>query len=242
MEALATAHVASLVVPSRFEGPPGAVNGGWIAGHLASLVALPRDEAVTVALRAPTPLDHRLAILHTGSTVVLAEGEEVLVTARAAEGVPAHPAPAFVDPVAAELAGFEFAGYDWHPFPGCYVCGHRRHDHEGLRLFPGPVDGPRGRVAALWTAPGEGPLPVEAVWGLLDCPTGWAHMSLGGVALLGTITARQLSDVVGGETYVVVAEAGRRERRKLPATGAVYTTRGQLVAASETIWIDVTGR
>ena len=242
MEALATAHVASLVVPTRFAGPPGAVNGGWIAGHLASLVGRPRDEAVTVALRAPTPLDRRLDVLHTGSTVVLTEGERVLVTARAADGGWTGSPPRVVDPVEAELAGFEFAGYDWHPFPGCYVCGHRRHDQEGLRLFPGPVDGPRGRVAALWTAPGEGALTTEAVWGLLDCPTGWAHMSAGGVALLGTITARHLADVVGGETYVVVAEAGHRRGRTLPATGAVYTTTGRLVATSETTWVDVTGR
>jgi hypothetical protein len=214
------------------------VNGGWIAGHLASLLG--GEHPVEVSLRAPTPLDERLDVLHTGSAVVLARGEDVLVTAVArpdAELV----APEPVSPVEAEVAGFEFAGFAAHPFPDCFTCGHHRAPGRGQRLFTGTVPGRPGTVAGLWSPPGEGTVPVEHVWGALDCPTGWAHAVNGGVALLGRITARQLGPIEGGGSYVVVAEAEPRDGRKLPASGAVWSSDGELLAVSRTVWIDVTG-
>lgn len=238
MDTLTATPVAVLTVPARYAGPPGMVNGGWIAGHLASLLGT--EHPVEVALRRPTPLDERLDVLHTGAAVVLVREEEVLVTAEARPDALLVP-PAPLSPVEAEVAGFEFGGFAAHPFPDCFTCGHHRAPGKGQRLFTGPVPGRPGTVAGLWTPLGDGPVPIEQVWGALDCPTGWAHAATGGVALLGRITARQLGPIVGGGSYVVVAEAGPRDGRKLPAAGAVWSTDGELLAVSSTTWIDVTG-
>nr|BFE79946.1 hypothetical protein GCM10020093_025470 [Planobispora longispora] len=75
--------------------------------------------------------------------------------------------------------------------------------------------------------------------GALDCPTGWAHLEPGGVALLGRLTVRTRRPVVPGRTYVVVARKEGRERRKLFASGAVYEADGRLVAASRATWIKI---
>ena len=65
----------SLVIPSRFCGPPGSGNGGYACGRIAAYVNGP----VTVTLRRPPPLATPMAVeldgegsvrIHHGSTLI----------------------------------------------------------------------------------------------------------------------------------------------------------------------------
>lgn len=246
-----TTTSATLVIPGQRNGPPGMGNGGWTAGSIARhLGSRPGGPTVEVTLRRPAPLDAPLRIdveddaasLHDGPT-----GRDSLVaTAQVVDRPLVAPAP--VDLVAAEQAESAFLGWHQHPFPDCVVCGTARRAHEALRIFPGPVDGREGTVAARWR---PSPNMVDhrsddlrildaAVWGALDCPTGWAHASAdGGVALLGRLTARIHRPVLVGSDVVVVAERGGRDGRKLHARAALYDPNGTLLAQSEAVWIEV---
>ena len=48
----------SLAIPSRFCGPPGSGNGGYVCGRIAAYV----DGPVTVTLRRPPPLATPMAV------------------------------------------------------------------------------------------------------------------------------------------------------------------------------------
>ena len=55
-----SSNAVTLVVPSRFAGPPGTANGGWISGRLAGLSG--RTGPVQVTLREPVPLEVALEV------------------------------------------------------------------------------------------------------------------------------------------------------------------------------------
>ena len=184
-----------------------------------------------VTLRAPTPIGRPLTLESDGFVARLLDGEQVLVEAQPALASPLPPSP--VGFAEAAIAETRFPAHD-HPFPGCFVCGHRRAVGDGLRIFPGAVPGRPDTVASWWTPPADlagpdGTLPEEVVWAALDCPTGWAHYSPGAAALLGRLTAVIHGPVRADRTYLVVgqpsgqraAEAVRpgRHLRRGPAPG-----------------------
>lgn len=82
-------------------------------------------------------------------------------------------------------------------------------------------------------------LPLSHVWGALDCPSGWAHLVEGGVAVLGRLRARVYRSVFPGETYVAVGAATGRDGRKRYAGSALYRADGTLIAAAEATWIEI---
>ncbi|MGC5011197.1 PaaI family thioesterase [Streptosporangium sp. DT93] len=228
-----------LTVPARFRGPEGSANGGWIAGTVAgALHGAGHDSAVEVTLHAPTPLDTELSLHHLANTANLTQGDRLLV-----EAIPVAEklgAPAFVPFVDAARAEGGFAGLTAHAFPGCFACGLRA-PGDGLRIFPGPVDG-TDLVAAGWRVPmtilnEDGTVPDAIVWAALDCASGWAHFRPGEYALLGRITARLHRRVYPGGTYSVVARPTGRQGRKLFAESAVYEVDGTLLASAEAVWI-----
>ncbi|WP_344953039.1 hotdog fold domain-containing protein [Sphaerisporangium flaviroseum] len=230
-----------LTVPARFRGPEDTANGGWIAGALAGTFAdtLDRSHALEVTLRRSTPLDTELAVGHVANSVSLSHGGEVLAEAiPVAEDVTPPPFVPFPDAARAE-AGFAGLTGD-HPVPGCFVCG-LRDPGDGLRIFPGPVEG-TDLIAAGWRVPmtltdEEGVIPNALIWAALDCPSGWAHAASGGPGLLGRITAQVFRRVYPNGTYSVVARASGREGRKLFGESAVYEVDGTLVAAAKATWI-----
>jgi len=248
----------TLVVPTRFEGPPGTANGGWIAGALADRLADAQTAsglgwAAEVVLRAPTPLNVALAAEPAaGGGVRLVLDETVLVEAQAARAENLVELPPFVGLAAAQRA---VAGFTWfpdggrHPFPNCFGCGTGRAQGDGLRLLPAPVPGgPPGLVATPWTvdallASPDGTIGRPLLWSALDCPSFWAHQAAAPADELAALLARQTVTVAGpvrpGETYVVVARAEAAEGRKLRASSAVYALDGTLVAASTSLWIRI---
>jgi hypothetical protein len=233
-------------VPPRFGGPPGIANGGWLCGSLAA--RLPPGTTVEVTLRAPAPVDRDLTldVDHDHRHVRLLDGDQLLAEARPADASPLAPRP--IGWAQAALAETGFRGRWDHPFPGCFVCGHRG-THDGLGIFPGPVVGCPSTVAARWTpsaadVTADGAVPIEHVWAALDCPTGWVHHRPGGVALLGRLVARLHRAARPGEDYVVVARSdgrtGRSGRRRL-SRAAIHTRTGTLIATSRATWIEVGG-
>lgn len=232
-----------LLVPGRFCGPPGMGNGGWIAGSLARHLPL---GPVQVTLRAPAPLDRPLTVRATANTVQLLDGDTLCAEAQRTDALDgSDPAPVDVDGAAS--ASSAFVGHHEHPFPTCFVCGPRREPDDALRIFPGLVDGRPGVVAAPWVPSpslagpgGTDHVRTEAIWAALDCPTGWAHFEPGGVALLGRHTVELVRPVAVGEQYVVVAERGLIDGRKLHATAALYDLGGTVHASARALWITLT--
>lgn len=238
---MTTAALQTVVtVPERFRGPAGIANGGWIAGTVAD-AHLDQHSTVEVTLHAPTPLETPLCLSHVANTASLSHGEELLV-----EAIPVAEdldAPAFVPFNDAARAEEGFAGLRGHAFPECFVCG-LREPGDGLRIFPGPVEGSehgQGLVAAGWRVPHsvveDGIVPNSIIGAVLDCVTGWAHFGPGESALLGRLTLQLHRPVNPGGGYSVVGEATGREGRKLYGRSAIYEGDGSLVAAAKAVWI-----
>ena len=141
-----SSNAVTLVVPSRFAGPPGTANGGWISGRLAGLGG--RTGPVQVTLREPAPLEVALEVRVDGQgTASLGFGGALIAEATAGT------LTEVVDPVdhaTAQAATTDYAGWAGHPFPGCFVCGPDRPPPDGLGVFPGPLDGRPGTVATTW--------------------------------------------------------------------------------------------
>ncbi|MEU0570070.1 hypothetical protein ABZ297_32460 [Nonomuraea sp. NPDC005983] len=225
-----------LTVPERFRGPAGVANGGWIAGTMADALNGNRSP-VEVTLHAPTPLETELCLEHVGNTVTLSDGERLLVEAfPVAEDLTAPDFVPFTDAARAESG---FPGWQGHAFPECFACG-LREPGDGLRVFPGPVEG-TDLVAAGWRVPftvaDEDGVPASIVGAALDCITGWAHFKPGESALLGRLAVQIHGRVYPGGAYSVVARATGREGRKLFGESAIYDLNGTLVAAARATWI-----
>ncbi|MFC4532312.1 hotdog fold domain-containing protein [Sphaerisporangium dianthi] len=231
----------ALTVPARFRGPEGTANGGWAAGTLAATLAGMPDcaHALEVTLHRPIPLDTELAIGHMANSASLYHDGGLLAEAiPVALDVTPPPFVPFTDAARAEAGFAGLTGH--HPVPGCFVCG-LRDPGDGLRIFPGPVDG-TDLVAAGWRVPvtvtdDDGIVPDALVWAALDCPSGWANADAGGPGLLGRITAQVFRRVYPNGTYSVVARSTGREGRKLFGESAVYEVDGTLVAAAKATWI-----
>ncbi len=65
----------SLIIPARFNGPPGSANGGYTCGVVAGLVG---DEEVSVSLRLPPPIDRPLRVVRDGERVELRDGDALV--------------------------------------------------------------------------------------------------------------------------------------------------------------------
>jgi hypothetical protein len=235
----------SLVIPSRFSGPPGNGNGGYVCGRIAACL----DAPVTVTLRQPVPLATPMAVERVGESAVRVHHDRMLIAEAASS--PSSPALEIPGPVSAAEAR-AVAGrahyYADPAYPDCFVCGMARGPGDGLRIFPGPLPG-RQMLAAAWvpdasvTDGGQRVWP-EVVWAALDCPSGIAAAEAAGLGadtaiLLGRMTARVVVLPVAGEQCVVIGWPGRRNGRKLLAGSALLGPDGEVLAAANTVWLTV---
>ncbi|WP_433324375.1 hypothetical protein [Spirillospora sp. CA-294931] len=222
-----------MIIESRFHGPDGSGNGGYVAGLVAGQVAA---ETVTVALRQPPPLETELWVSvddERGHSVKVWDGDSLVAEGLAGAIVvpPVAPVP-FEEAV---LAAEKYKGVDGHPFPRCFVCGPEREVGDGLRISPGVVA--EGVVAAPWV-PEEVP-ESAVVWAALDCPGAWSDDPQARPAVLGTMTAQVVDVPAAGERCVVMGMTRSREGRKLHAATALYGEDGRLLGRGEQIWIEV---
>ena len=231
----------TFVVPSRFCGPPESGNGGWVSGRAAALLAPGLDEAVTVRLRTPPPLDRELSV-QTGSvqgrrTLEVHDGEHPVLEATTAPGPDAGGIPAAVSFAEATAAGEGSEGLAAHPFPTCFSCGTGRAAGDGLRLQPARVAGGDGEYAAAWRPRAD--VDLETVWAALDCPGGWASGIAGRPMVLGTMTAHVSEVPNPGDECVVMAWQRGGEGRKYLSGTALYVADGRLLAQAEATWIAI---
>jgi hypothetical protein len=167
-----------------------------------------------------------------------------------AEGEPAELLLDAPDPITPDqAAAASEAGRDhWcrhHPFPTCFTCGPERAPGDGLRLFPGELDG-GPLFATEWTPDesvdgGNGLVRPECVWAALDCPTSApvANFAAGPAMVLARLTARLGCPVSVGERHAIVAWPLEIDGRKHHAACALFDSRGQLLCASQALWIEL---
>jgi hypothetical protein len=226
-----------LRIPDRFCGPPGAANGGYLAGRLAALV---RGD-VEVTLRHATPLERSLRVRRVTGGVNLCDADRVLAEARGASLTTEPPAPVSIEQ--AEVATTEFPRFVNHPIPRCFACGPERPPGDGLRIFPGPVAGRDATYAAPWVpdpslANASGRVAPEFLWAALDCAGAFAvNEPPRGLALLGRMAAKIERAVTAGDRLVVVAWPIALADRRLVAGTAIYRSDGTVCAVARSTWV-----
>lgn len=225
-----------IVIDRRFRGPPASGNGGYSCGVLGD-----RFEGVaTVTLRRPPPLDVPLELVEADGMLRLYDGDALVGEGRPDTLDIQVPEPPGLDE--ARTASLGYSGFKDHPFPSCFVCGPEREPGDGLRIFPGPLDG-QPLVGAPWEPDrslegGSGLVDRRHVWAALDCPS---YFGLPGrpLALLGRLTARidRLPEV--GEPLVVIGWPLGSEGRKHFAGSALVDTEGEIVAHAAATWVEI---
>jgi hypothetical protein len=225
-----------IVIDRRFRGPPNSGNGGYSCGVLGD-----RFEGVaTVTLRRPPPLDTPLSLVEEDGQVRLYDGETLI--GEAAPDVLDIDVPVQPTSDGARTASQGYAGFRAHPFPTCFVCGPDRDPGDGLRIFPGPLDG-TSVVAAPWAPDrsldgGAGLVHRRHVWAALDCPS---YFALPGapLALLGRITASIVRLPEIDEPLVVLGWPIGSDGRKHFSGSALADGRGEIVAHAAATWVEI---
>lgn len=232
--------MAKIVIAQQFCGPPNSGNGGYVCGVLAKDI----DGPATSVLRARVPLDVCLELATSEGAAVMTDADGALIGRGDAASLDLEvPAPPTLS--AAQDAMTRYVAYEQRVHPICFTCGVERQDGDGLRVFPGQIDGaPAGHVACVWTphaafADADGLVPTEVIWAALDCPGffSWVVKEGRHGALLGTMTGEVLRRPMAGEATLVTAWPLTREGRKETAGVALFSADGELLARGHQVWI-----
>ena len=232
-------YIERFEIAERFRGPPRSGNGGYTCGRIAK----PIEGTVVVRLKVPPPLNAELRLESTSEEARLFHDTMLVGEAkRSSLDLQAPPCPSYEQ---AEQATRSFLGFRTHAFPGCFVCGPEREPADGLRIFPGALEG-ASTIAAPWipdaSLAGEsGRVRSEFVWAALDCTGGFAVMPApeGAAVVLGELCVSILGEIVPGERCVVLGWPLGKEGRKRLAGSALYAQDERLVAVARAVWIEV---
>lgn len=231
---------ASIRIDQKFCGPPNSGNGGYVCGKLAKYI----PGIAEVSLRQPPPLNVDLRVEKSGDTFQLLQNDVLIAEAKSARLVMDVPTPP--GPSTAELAARSYAGFKNHYFPSCFVCGPKRKEGDGLRIFAGPTPN-KQLVAAPWTPQDNlfdhrGELLSEFYWAALDCPGAYAlHEKKDSMKVLGRLTVKMDRPVTKGEKLIVIGWDMGSEGRKFYSGTAIYNEEGTLKASAKAIWIEIPG-
>lgn len=232
---------SSFVIPARYNGPSTSANGGYACGLIARHVASRLAGRVAVTLHAPPPLETALRTEASARRIHVWSRDELIATASVGSTEP--PTLPAIPLSQARAAESKYQGARSHPFPTCFVCGIERADQFGLFLRPGPVAHPSVAVACSWTpdeaaATASGVVDDEIVWGVLDCPGGWAA---GDLAERPMVVSRMTAEIASrprvGQPCVVVGALTRDSHRMAGATTALYDLDGNLLARAAATWL-----
>jgi len=227
----------SLIIPSRFCGPPNSSNGGYFAGLLATLAS----RTLAVRLLKPPPLNVELAVRELGGgELEVLHGEEPI--GAALPEVLRLDVPRAPDYLEAVEASRRYAGFRQHRFPTCFVCGTQRLRGDGLRIFAGPLP-ERGLVAAPWVPDASldgdaGKVRPEFMSAALDCAGYYAVAPDDCMMLLAEFTAHVDRLVHIGESCTVIGWAISASARKREAGTAIFDEKGQLCGRARALWIE----
>lgn len=228
---------ATLIIPSRFNGPPESGNGGYSCGVLAALI----DGPARVRLHVPPPLDTPLSVTETAPGALQMHAGNVHVGSAWASPLELD-VPRAPEVDRARQARSRYVCYEGHVFPTCFVCGPGRPEHDGLELFPGPVDD-WSLLASSWQPSADlcdqaGHVRPEILWAALDCPGYFACMGPDPKpAVLGELTAELAAPVPGDRPLVVYAWPLGEDGRKRYAGSAVADEHGSVLAFARATWI-----
>ena len=235
-------QLAKIIIAQQFCGPPNSGNGGYVCGVIARDIEGP----ATSVLRARVPLDIDLDLRREDGVMQLTDGQGAMVgTATPGDRslLPTPPEPPSMRD--ARAAGERYLGLDRPIHPTCFTCGPERCEGDGLRVFPGQIEGAAaGHVACVWTphmdfADPRGLVPTEVVWAALDCPGFFAWVAKAGRhgALLGTMTGEVMRRPRASHEYIVMAWPLERQGRKETAGVALFAMNGELLARAHQVWI-----
>lgn len=227
----------TLTIAARYRGPPGSSNGGYFAGLVASCAS----QTVTVRLLRPPPLDTELTVEEAPDGVLrVSSGEDTIGEARPAVlQLATRAAPDYLEAVEASR---HYAGFRYHRFPSCFVCGTQRVRGDGMRVFAGPIQ-ERGVVAAPWVPDtsldgGDGKVHAEFMSAALDCPGYYAVAPDDRMMLLAEFTAHVDRRVHVGESCTVVGWQIGASGRKHEAGTALFDGKGELCGRARALWIE----
>jgi hypothetical protein len=227
----------TITIPRRYCGPPDSGNGGYVCGRLASFVGNP----ATVRLHVPIPLEEAMEVRPAKDGVEMVHGDTIVATARSARplNLEVPPAPSFAE---AEVASRSYVGFKFHAYSTCFVCGPRRAQGDGLRIFPGAH---AGTVASPWVpdaglADASGNVRREFLWAALDCPGAFTFKVRQGTGmLLGELALELTGQIAAGEQCVVVGwEIARDGRRHYTGT-ALFSASGECRGVGKATWFEV---
>jgi hypothetical protein len=228
----------TVIISPKFCGPPVSANGGYTAGLLAGLVGGPCE----VTLRAPPPLEVPLdlALSPTGGAVLR---QDATLIAEAESRAFELELPEPVSWKEAVAASQRFIGFDKHPYPSCFVCGTTRAPGDGLRIFPGRVEG-RKVAAAPWRPTvdlcTDDVVEARFVWAALDCPSWFGFASFADDVppiLLGRMTATLQRRPELEERCVIVGWSLGREGRRIECGSMLLGKDGEAIAHAKATWI-----
>ena len=227
----------TLTVATRFRGPPESANGGYFAGSVALLAA----RTVTVRLLRPPRLDTEFTVDEsTDGTLRVLDGADVIGEARPARlDLEVKSVPEYLEAVEASR---HYAGFRYHRFPSCFVCGTHRVRGDGLRIFAGLI-AERGLVAAPWVPDasldaGDGKVRAEFMSAALDCPGYYAVAPDDRMMLLAEFTAHVDRRVHIGESCTVTGWQISSSGRKHEAGTALFDGKGDLIGRARALWIE----
>jgi hypothetical protein len=230
--------IQSITIPRRFCGPPDSGNGGYVCGRLASFI----DGPALVRLQVPPPLDEQMEVRPVNGGVEMVRGGTIVATALPAQVVlDVPPPPGFAE---SEFAARSYVGFRSHPYPTCFVCGPRRTEGDGLRIFPGRHAGTK-LVASPWIpdatlGDATGTVRPEFMWAALDCPGAFSFaLPVGSAVLLGELAADLKKPLAAGERCVVIGWEFARDGRRHYTGTALFSESGECRGMAKATWFEV---
>jgi hypothetical protein len=230
----------TLTIAARFCGPPASSNGGYFAGSVAALAA----RTLTVRLLKPPPLDTEFTVQDgtDGALQILSGAEAIGEATPASLKLQTKPPPDYLEALEASR---RYAGFRYHRFPSCFVCGTQRARGDGLRIFAGPIP-ERGIVAAPWVPDasldrGDGKVRPEFMSAALDCPGYYAVAPDDRMMLLAELTAHVDRLVHIGASCTIIGWQISANGRKHEAGTAIFDGQGELCGTARALWIEPRG-
>jgi hypothetical protein len=228
----------TLSVAARFCGPPTSANGGYFAGLVATLAS----RTLTVRLRKPPPLDTLLAVRESAEGFLRVLEEQELIGEAEPQRLELEPPPRRPHYLEAVEASRRYAGFRYHRFPTCFVCGTHRARGDGMRIFAGPIP-ELGVVAAPWVPDasldrGDGKVRPEFMSAALDCPGYYAVAMQDQMMLLAEFTAHVDRLVHIEEACTLIGWELSARGRKHEAGTALYDGKGELCGRARALWIE----
>lgn len=238
----------TLTIPAWAQGRTGLGQGGYTASRFELAVGQP----LSIALKAPIPLETPMQVVEVGDHAweLRSGGDTIMGAVPSPMSFARTESVNFADAIVAR--GRSNANSEDHVAPHCRSCGT---DEGSMRIWPGALADGTNRVATDWTPPAwagdeSGVVDVGMVWMALDCTSGFflgmsAPDADGNTrdAVTVQFAAQIVEPLLVGEQYVSVGFdghwSGGWDGRKRGAGACVFDSSGQIVAQADSFWLSL---